>query len=437
MFTKLRNRFLLMNMVIISLIMLVAFFTIYTLTYRNTQNEIKIELHRQSEANVKAGAGAHRQPGKELGGPGREPGGQGRELGEPAKEQGKELGETEPYRERALSFGVLTDENWIILERISRFPSLTEDFYDAAVKRAAAKPVEFGQFTDDDIRWAYSVTSMPGGYSIVFMDVTAQQQILTNLISAFSLVALVMLGVIYMASRYFAGKSIAPVKEAFEKQKRFIADASHELKTPLTVINTNVDVMLNNGEDTVNGQAKWLHRIKGETERMKKLTNDLLYLTEMDDARSSPLHIPFNLSEAVESVVLSMEAVIYEQGLSLDYAIEPGLTVNGSSEQLRQVTMILLDNAVKYNYHKGAIRLELRKVQGCVQLSVSNTGPGIPAEHVDKIFDRFYRADPSRSRQHGGYGLGLAIAKSIVDQHKGKIYARSSQEETTFFVQLG
>src|SRR5690606_32363607 len=120
---------------------------------------------------------------------------------------------------------------------------------------------------------------------LVYLDVTAQQKIVTNLIYTFIIVGLAMLFIIYLTSRFFANRSIAPVKEAFDKQQRFIADASHELKTPLAVINTNADVLLSNDEDTIRNQSKWLHVIKSETERMKKLTNDLLYLTEMNNTR--------------------------------------------------------------------------------------------------------------------------------------------------------
>lgn len=426
MFNKLRNRFLLMNMVIISFIMLVAFAAIYTITYQNVRGDIDMDLHRVADTY-------HKADGNMGGGGG---GGHPPQGGNSPLQQGNH-GNMQPPSDRSVSFALETDSQWNLTQTISRF-DMDSDFYASAVKKAAAHPSEFGQFTLDGTRWAYSVMQVRTGYSIVYMDVTAQQKILTNLIYTFSAVAIVMLGVIYLTSRYFAGRSIAPVKEAFDKQKRFIADASHELKTPLAVINTNADVLLANGEDTINEQAKWLHHIKSETERMKTLTNDLLYLTEMDDARSRMIHVPFNLSEAVESVILTMEAVIFERDLSLDYDIEPGLTVNGNSEQMKQVAMILLDNAVKYANAKGSIHLSLKKQQGHILLSVSNTGPGIPAEHLGRIFDRFYRADPSRSRQNGGYGLGLAIAKSIVEQHRGKIYARSvPNEKTTFYVQLG
>lgn len=409
MFNKLRNRFLLMNMIIISFIMLVAFATIYAVTYQNVQNDINMDLRRMTDSSGKTGHEGRPRLG-------------GVESGSDAQ--------------RSVSFMLKTDKEWNITQTNSRF-DLDSDIYAEAAKRAAAHPEEFGQFTTSGTRWAYCVLKDQTGYKIFYMDITPQQQILTNLIYTFSVVAVIMLGVIYLTSRYFASRSIAPVKEAFEKQRRFIADASHELKTPLTVINTNADVLLANSEDTINEQAKWLHHIKSETERMKTLTNDLLYLTEMDDARTRMMHVPFNLSEAIDSVILTMEAVIFEKDLTLDYDVEPNLTFTGSSEQMKQVAMILLDNAIKYANPNGLISVALKRHQGHIELSVTNTGPGIPAEHLGKIFDRFYRADPSRSRQNGGYGLGLAIAKSIVEQHRGKIYAKSvPNEKTTFYVQL-
>lgn len=135
--------------------------------------------------------------------------------------------------------------------------------------------------------------------------------------------------------------------------------------------------------------------------------------------------------------MLTMEAVIFEKELRLDYDIEPGLTVNGSSEQIKQVIMILLDNAIKYAGPRGAIEIALRKQHQDVVLSVTNTGEGIASEHLHRIFDRFYRTDASRSRAQGGHGLGLAIAKSIVDRHGGKLYAKSELgESTTFYLHL-
>lgn len=412
MFNKLRNRFLVLNMVIISLIMLAAFGSIYTITYQNVNRDIQAELQSvlkfYSKSDEERGMKSSQGP----------------------------LSPTNLQPGLSLTFELHTDPQWNITSADSLF-DLDDEFYELAKNKVASSHSKRGQFNLDGNKWAYIVEQNGDGYSIVYLDVTARQKIVTNLVYTFVIVGLAMLIIIFFTSRFFANRSIAPVREAFDKQRRFIADASHELKTPLAVIQTNADVLISNSDDTIRNQSKWLHRIKSETERMKTLTSDLLYLTEMDDIRTRMIFVPFNFSEAVESVILTMEAVIFEKQLSLSYEIEPGLTVRGNSEQMKQVVMILLDNAMKYANTEGSISLKLQKRNHDILLSVTNSGAGIPPEHLDKIFDRFYRVDPSRSRKNGGYGLGLAIAKTIVEQHKGKIYAISVQnEDTTFYIQL-
>lgn len=418
MFRKLRNRFLIVNLVIITFIMLLAFASIYTITYQNVRNDIDMELHRVTDFYHKPdGDKGARRP-------------DGNPHLQPANDNAG------PPPERSVSFLLQADEQWNLIATNSRFDMDTE-FYNLALQKAASSKSDNGQFNLEGTTWAYLIQKNGTGNSIVYLDVTAQMNILTNLIYTFSIVGFIMLIVIFFTSRFFANRSIAPVKEAFNKQKQFIADASHELKTPLAVINTNADVLLANSDDTIHNQVKWLHHIKSETERMKTLTADLLYLTEMEDSRVGLMFTNFNVSESVESVILTMEAIVYEKDISLTYEIEPGLTVRGSSEQIKQVVMILLDNAIKYTKAKGSISLTLQKQHNDILLTVTNTGEGIPSEHLARIFDRFYRANQSRSRKSGGYGLGLAIAKSIVEQHKGKIYAKSVLNETTsFYVQL-
>lgn len=418
MFNKLRNRFLVVNMVIISCIMLVAFASIYTITYRNVGRDIDMDLRRTADSYHKPIGGG---------------GGGGVHSGKMDPRPPQDLPDEDgPMGERSVSFAVQTDESWTLVSVNSRFDMET-DFYASAVEKAKDRGKDVGKIDLDDNRWAYLVQPNDRGYFIVYLDVTAQQTILKNLVYTFLAVGLAMLVLIYFTSRYFANRSIAPVQEAFNRQKQFIADASHELRTPLAVIHTNADVLLGNADETIGAQAKWLHRIKSETERMKTLTSDLLYLTEMDDARADVIRAEFSLSEATESVLLTMEAVVYERALSLDYEIEPGLSVRGNAEQLKQVVMILLDNAVKYANAGGSISLSLKRRHHDALLTVANTGEGIAPEHLGRIFDRFYRADKSRSRKNGGYGLGLAIAKSIVEQHRGRLTAKSVVGETTSF----
>ncbi|MCF7757750.1 HAMP domain-containing histidine kinase [Paenibacillus xylanexedens] len=448
MFKKLRNRFLIVNLVSISIMMLVAFATIYTITYQNVQRETNMELYKVSDfyhspynsSKMPRGEGQGSGTGGSTGS-GSSSGSDSFPSDTMGGDNGGPGGDPNSPPARSVSFMIKTDDQWKITDTHSRF-DMEDTFYTQALQKVDQNKVgdserQTGQFTLDGTDWAYVVDPSGAGHMIVFIDVTAQQGILTNLIYTFAVVGLVMLIVIYFLSRYFANRSIAPVREAFEKQKQFIGDASHELKTPLAIINTNADVLLANQEDTIANQAKWLHYIKSETERMTGLTNDLLYLTQMDDSRSTMIHAKFNMSDAVESIILPMEAVIFEKNISLDYNIEPNLTVHGNSEQIKQVILILLDNAVKYSGPKGAVNVTLQKQNNDVMLAVSNTGEGIAPEHLDRIFDRFYRTDSSRARKHGGHGLGLAIARSIVDQHKGEVYARSVVGEgATFYVRL-
>ncbi|EPY04999.1 histidine kinase [Paenibacillus alvei TS-15] len=424
MFKKLKNRFLFLNLVIISVMMLASFATIYTITYHDVRRNIDMELrkisdfYRKPRGNFDAQPPDQNQPRKPI------------PEGSPHR-PGPDAGIEPP--ERSVAFMIQTDRDWNMKSSDSWF-TIDRDLYAQALEKAKdEKTNNAGQFKLSGNDWAFIIQPIEDGYLLVFLDVTARQGILTNLIYTFLTVGLVMLIVIYFISRFFATRSIAPVKDAFEKQKQFIADASHELKSPLAVIQTNTDVLLANPEDTIGNQAKWLHYIKLETDRMAKLTNDLLYLTEMESTRVTMLHMPFNMSEAVETILLTMEAVIFEKQLQLDYDIEPDLMVHGSSEQIKQVVFILLDNAIKYTYPNGSLTISLKTQHHDVVLTVSNTGEGIAPEHLSRIFDRFYRTDASRSRQRGGYGLGLAIAKSIVEQHRGKLYGKSSVGATTSF----
>ncbi len=418
MFKQLRNKFLILNLVIISVLMLIAFGTIYIITYGNVQQDIENELKRVSEPGRRT-AELPRSPWAGLDNP---------------LFSDYDVDPSQP--EPSASFTILTDPEGHEALVISLF-QMQNEFYEAAKDAALASQKSSGRFKLADKHWAFDLQLHPVGYRIIYVDITSRQAILTNLVYTFLIVGLVMLVCIYFISRFFANKAIQPIKEAFDKQKQFVSDASHELKTPLAVINTNVDVLLANGEDTISNQAKWLHYIKSESERMSKLTKDLLYLAHVDYSENKLVFTDFNLSECVENLILTMEAVIFENNISLDYEIEPNIILKGSSEQMKQVLMILLDNAIKYTTPKGLITISLKKQLNVISLSVTNTGSGIPKEHMDKLFDRFYRADQARARESGGYGLGLSIAKAIVDSHRGRITIKSIiNKSATFIVEL-
>ncbi|ERK29042.1 sensor histidine kinase [Clostridium intestinale] len=420
MFKKLRNRFLILNLVIISVMLLISFTSIYAITHKNIYTQIDMDLDKLSGNDTK----------------GNKPKINGdmpndKQMDGPQNDFTKGQGPMERY-----AFTVTTDDNWNKISTFSRF-SISDEFYESAKKAAINKKVNRGYISVDDTDLAFVINHTSSGYNLYFLDITFQKNTLRSLIYTFTIVAFFMLIIIFLISRFFANRSIQPIKEAFDKQKQFIADASHELKTPLTVINTNVDVLLSNKDDFIHNQSKWLYYIKSEAERMNKLTSDLLYLAQVDYSDVKMIFSDFNLSEAVEHIILTMEGVIFENNIAFHYDIEPNLIVSGNIEQLKQVIMIFLDNAIKYTDKKGKINLVLNKAHNKVNLSVTNTGKGIPEEHISKIFNRFYRTDKSRARDSGGYGLGLAIAKAIVEQHNGKISVKSIMDkETTFSIEL-
>lgn len=237
----------------------------------------------------------------------------------------------------------------------------------------------------------------------------------------------------YLISRLLARLSLGPAEQAWERQRQFVADASHELKTPITVILANTEVLLSHPDDRVSDQAKWIDYIQDEAVRMKGLVDDLLFLAKSDAARLPSHPDTVKLDQLVTGTLLSFEPVAFEAGVTLRDQVEPNVTVQGDEAQLRRLAVILLDNAVKYAGENGTVTVRLSRVQDRPQLSVHNTGPAIPPEHLPHLFERFYRSDAARDRTQGGYGLGLSIAKSVAEGHGGKISVASTPEDGTTF----
>lgn len=254
------------------------------------------------------------------------------------------------------------------------------------------------------------------GTVFVFTDKSAEVQMLDKLMQTSILIGLVSFVLISILVVFLSRKSVEPVKKAFEKQKQFVSDASHELKTPLTIISANADVLA--GEI---GENKWLTYIKSQTERMSALVNDLLNLTRIENNSANIVTSEFNLSKAILNTALPFECQAFEADKKFTVDVQDDIFITASERHIKQMAAIFIDNAIKHSGDKGEIHITLAKQGEKKVLSVFNTGSSIPESERDKVFERFYRSDESRSRSTGGYGLGLAIAKSIIDYHKFKV----------------
>ena len=312
---------------------------------------------------------------------------------------------------------------------------VSDEVLEQAVAQALAKSSPSGVLPRLDLRYMVEV-SADGVTHIAFADRSWERSNLNSLIGTSLLIGAGALLGFFLISLLLSKIATRPVEKAWEQQRQFVADASHELKTPLTVILANSGILLAHRDDTVARQAKWVEYIREEAQRMKGLVEDMLFLAKSDAARTAVSRIGVDMSETAESCLLPFESVAFEAGVSLACDIQPGLLVPGDEGQLRRLVLILLDNACKYAGEGGAVELLLCRAQEKVRLTVHNSGAPIPAEHLPHLFERFYRSDSARTREAGGYGLGLAIAKSIVDGHRGKITVASAPGAGTAFTVL-
>ncbi|MBR3141754.1 MAG: HAMP domain-containing histidine kinase [Clostridiales bacterium] len=224
-----------------------------------------------------------------------------------------------------------------------------------------------------------------------------------------------------------------PAAEAYEKQKRFITDAGHELKTPLAVINADCDVL-----EMDSGENEWLADIRKQTERLTSLTNSLIFLAKTEEgSRSDVVKIDFPLSDVVTEEVESFNGLAKSSGRNVETSITPDITYNGDQRSVTQLISILMDNAIKYSPEGSVIKVSLNRNGSKVVLSVSNdTEETLTKENTDRMFDRFYRTDESRNSETGGYGIGLSIAKGITEAHGGKIYAAGTENGIVITAEL-
>ncbi|MCH5152588.1 MAG: HAMP domain-containing histidine kinase [Clostridiales bacterium] len=309
---------------------------------------------------------------------------------------------------------------------------LSDEQIESVVKKVVSKEKNEGWAS---VRVLYAKRSVDGVTRVALYDRHSNMRgVLLYMI--YTLIALVVGSISYLVISYVLARvALAPVEESWNKQKQFLADASHELKTPLSVIMANTEIIASHGDETVESQKKWIENTRLESERMADLINDLLFLAKNDDGLKAQMD-KVNISECVETIVLSHESVLYENGKIFNYSITSDLIVFGNDGQLKQLVAILLDNANKYSIGAGNILLEVENVGKNVHISVSNDCEELTEEQLEHLFDRFYTVDESRNKSNAGNGLGLSIAQVITHTHRGKITAECHNGRITFTVSI-
>lgn len=326
-----------------------------------------------------------------------------------------------PYESRFFSV-VLNEDGQALQTDIAQIAAVNEE----SAQLYAQSAVESGHtagFLDD---YRYLVLAEEGNTRVIFLDCgRSLSSFRTTLLASVALSLLGLLAVLVLLL-ILSHRIVRPVAESYEKQKQFITDAGHELKTPMTIISADAELA-----EMECGENQWLVDIRRQTERLTGLTNDLIYLSRMEEEQPPLQVIEFPLSDVAEEMALPFLAPAKSQEKELAMHIQPMLSFTGDEKAIRQLISILLDNALKYSPAGGQLELRLEKQGRNILLTVTNTTiQPVKKDKLSHLFDRFYRSDQSRNSQTGGYGLGLSIARSIVLAHKGKIRAESPDGAT-------
>jgi signal transduction histidine kinase len=405
MIQKLRRKFVLIVMVVVAIILLGIFFTML-MTTQNNNEQMSITALYQALSTASSS----------------------NDIKPPSRPSFRQ-GPSPQMRLPVLIVGIDNDGNISIISNQLHF--IEESDIGPIVELALNKTKHVGTLSNYALRYLRGNTK--NGLQIAFIDISIEQEILKiQIINSLFIGGLAIL-CFFILSIFLARWAVRPVEIAWEQQKQFIADASHELKTPLTVILSNADILCaekNLGDDK---NMRRMEHIHAEAVRMKQLVGDMLILAQSDSGERVEAYSLVDFSYIVKSAVLMYEPIIYDDNKKLVYEIEDNLFVKGDLQRLSQAIYILLDNALKYSSSKGTIEVNLKKAENKnLLLSVSNDGNPIPKEELEKIFLRFYRRDESRSR-HGSFGLGLSIAQGIINDHRGKIWAESDGKSVNTF----
>lgn len=424
MLKKLKSRFVRINMLLLGLVILCIYLSICTMTYRQEKSEIdrtleKLLIAQKLEVEREGKTAAEENPTEPL---------PDEKLPDPAQGFRPQLGQQEPmpYVYAYLAF-VAPDGT--VLNTTEYGGGMEEETLAVAVSQVLKEKKERGSLPS--LHLVYAAEKLPGGTAIAFASTDHLVTSLKNTALVSGGVGAAALIFLYFVSRMLAGYAMRPVEKAWKQQKRFVADASHDLKTPLTVILANMDILMAHPEQSVESQMQWVHSTADEAGYMRGLVEQLLELAKTE-ASEEKLHLDeTDISELCERVALQMEPVAFEAGVTLQCEIAPDIRILSAEQSFVRLVHILLDNAIKYSEGDAPVCLSLSGCRGGAILTVKNWGNPVPPEDLPHLFDRFYRTDSARTV--GGHGLGLAIAQNLAGSLGGRITVESAPESGTVF----
>lgn len=392
MLKTLRKKFIFTNMILVGIVLIIVFVVVCTNIYAIQKEEVERTLHAPFAGGTRYEA----------------------EMGV------------------LTSIVVIVDQNGNFAETYLNGAVLDRDTLKQVVKEVIDDDKSKGKIRKENLYFEKSEV-LDSMTAIVFVDSHRLESAMARTISVSIVAFILAMVIVYFISRFIARLAIEPVQISWDQQKRFIADASHELKTPLTVILANSEILKQRSYSTIKEQEQWINSTVDEAHHMKSLVDDMLFLAKNDSGAIVDEMTLLDFSQLVSGDVLQFEPVAYEQGVFLDDNVQKNIYINGNETRLRQLVHILLDNAIKYaEGDEKIVSVDLRTVSsGRVILSVTNSGDVIPSDNLRHVFDRFYRSDAARTKleKKGGYGLGLAIAKAIVENHGGEITVSSGYDQ--------
>ena len=399
MLKKLYRKFIVINMSLVGIVVLFIFTALCVLTYRTEKQEIYRTLEDIISVDTPFSKPHDKFP--LLGGK-----------------------EPLPY---VYAFSVTVGRNGDILAASGYGTEMENDVLIEATKRALSSSEAEGVI---DNLLIYAKKETPLGIHIAFASMEHMRVTLKNTALIAGLACLGSLLIFYFVSRFLAKLAIRPIEIAWKQQQQFVADASHDLKTPLTVMLANLDILRAHKNESVLSQQKWLDSTAEEAERMHALTCKMLELAKSEDMKPTLIFAETNISELCERILLQFEPVAFEKNVSLEGDIEADIHLKSHEESFIRLIHILLDNAIKYSTDTNTVKLTLASSKKSVSMSVQNSAV-ISEEDLPHIFERFYRADKARGT--GSFGLGLSIAKNLSEGLHGEIHAESGEENGTVF----